>query len=92
LIVARDHGFTAWSSIDGECDPVFELAVDAVVLGRTRQLSDVLAEHPDLVARRSAYGHRADGGTFDVLEMLKTSAHPHSAGVAAEIECALATS
>src|SRR5690349_4252798 len=31
LIVARDHGFTSWSSVGGKCDPVFELAVDAVV-------------------------------------------------------------
>jgi hypothetical protein len=134
LIVARDHGFTTWSSIEGECDPLFEVAVDAVVLGRAKQLTDLLAEHPDLVARRSAYGHRATllhytaangveirrqvvpanaveiaaallaagadrsaklhayGGTFDVLEMLKTSAHPHTAGVAAEIEHVLATS
>jgi hypothetical protein len=104
------------------------------VLGRAKQLTHLLAEHPDLAARRSAYGHRATllhytaangveirrqvvpanaaeitaallatganrsaklhayGGTFDVLEMLKTSAHPHAAGVAAEIEHVLATS
>jgi hypothetical protein len=134
LIVARDHGFTTWSSIEGECDPLFEAAVDAVVLGRAKQLIDLLAEHPDLAARRSAYGHGATllhymaangveirrqvvpanaaeitaallaaganrsaklhayGGTFDVLEMLKTSAHPHTAGVSEEIEHVLATS
>jgi hypothetical protein len=28
LIVARDHGFTTWSSIEGQCDPLFEVAVD----------------------------------------------------------------
>jgi hypothetical protein len=134
LIVARDHGFAAWSSIEGECDPIFELAVDAVVLGQARQLTDLLAEHPDLAARRSAYGHRATllhylaangveirrqvvpanaaematallaagadraaklnayGGAYDVLEMLRTSAHPNAAGVSAAIEHALATS
>lgn len=133
-IVARDHGFTSWSSVEGACDPVFERAVDAVVLGQAEQLTELLAEHPDLVARRSAYGHRATllhytaangveirrqtvpanaaeiaaallaagadrsaklhayGGSFDVLEMLRTSAHPHSAGVSAQIEHVFATS
>ena len=134
FIVARDHGFTRWSAIEGECDPIFETAVDAVVLGRARQLRNLLAEDPRLVARRSAYGHRATllhytaangveirrqvvpanaaeittallaagadrsaklnayGGTFDVLEMLNTSAHPHAAGVSAEIKHVLAMS
>lgn len=59
LIVARDHGFTAWSSVEGECDPTFELAVDAVVHGRINDLRALLADHPDLPLRRSAYGHRA---------------------------------
>jgi hypothetical protein len=59
LIVARDHGFTSWSSADGECDPTFELAVDAVVEGRINDLGALLADHPDLPVRRSAYGHRA---------------------------------
>jgi hypothetical protein len=132
LIVARDHGFTTWSSVEGECDPTFELAVEAVVHGRINDLRALLAEHPDLSVRRSAYGHRATllhytaangveirrqvvpanaaevvaalldagadrsatlhayGGDFDVLEMLKTSAHPHDAGVAPEVGQALA--
>jgi hypothetical protein len=59
LIVARDHGFGSWSGVRGECDPVFELAVDTVVLGRIEELDRLLAESPDLVRRRSAYGHRA---------------------------------
>jgi hypothetical protein len=59
LIVARDHGFTTWSMVAGTCDPLFERAVDAVVLGRTGELERLLAETPDLIARRSAYGHRA---------------------------------
>lgn len=134
LIVARDHGFTTWSSVDGECYPTFELAVDAVVHGRISDLSALLADHPDLPVRRSAYGHRATllhytaangveirrqlvpanaadvvaalldagadrsatlhayGADFDVLAMVKTSAHPHDAGVAAQIEHALAMS
>ncbi len=59
LIVARDHGFASWSMVGGECDPGFELAVDAVVLGRLEELERLLTDAPDLVHRRSAYGHRA---------------------------------
>jgi hypothetical protein len=59
LIVARDHGFASWSLVQGECDPAFELAVDAVVLGRIDELDRLLADAPDLIRRRSAYGHRA---------------------------------
>jgi hypothetical protein len=42
-------------------------------------------------ADRSAKLH-AYGGTSDVLEMLKTRAHPHAAGVSEEVEHVLATS
>jgi hypothetical protein len=59
LIVARDHGFTSWSIVAGECDPVFERAVDAVVLGRIEELDRLLVDAPDLIRCRSAYGHRA---------------------------------
>lgn len=59
LVVARDHGFESWSVVEGESDPVFERAVDAVVLGRIEELDRLLADAPDLVRRRSAYGHRA---------------------------------
>jgi hypothetical protein len=132
LIVARDHGFASWSSAEGECDPMFELAVDAVVLGRIQELDRLLVDAPDLISRRSAYGHRATllhytaangveirrqvvptnaveitarlldagadiaatlhayGGTPDTLAMLRSSAHPRAAGVAADIERALA--
>ena len=113
---------------------MFELAVDAVVHGRINDLNALLADHPDLPVRRSAYRHRATllhytvangveirrqvvpanaaevvaalldagadrsaklhayGGEFDVLAMFKTSAHPHDAGVATEVEDALAMS
>jgi hypothetical protein len=133
LIVARDHGFTSWSAVGGECDPIFELAVDVVVLGQIDQLDHLLVNAPDLVRRRSAYGHRATllhytaangveirrqvvpanaaeitarlldagadpaarlhayGGTADTLTMLKSSAHPRAAGVAADIERVHAT-
>jgi hypothetical protein len=59
LIVARDHGFTSWQLVDGRCDRSFERAVDAVVAGRLEELRSLLAQEPDLVTRRSAYGHRA---------------------------------
>ena len=117
----------------GECDPRFERAVDAVVLGRIEELDRLLVDAPDLIRRRSAYGHRATllhctaangveirrqvvpanaaeitarlldvgadptarfgayGGTPDTLEMLRSSAHPQVAGVAAEIERLIAT-
>ena len=59
LIVARDHGFTTWSSVAGESEPTFELAVDAVVHGRIDELRAMLTDHADLPVRRSACGHRA---------------------------------
>jgi hypothetical protein len=59
LIAARDHGFASWAAVTGECDPTFEAAVDAVVLGRAEELRRLLADAPDMVARKSAYGHRA---------------------------------
>jgi len=43
----------------------------------------------DAGADRSAKLH-AYGGDFDVLEMFKTSAHPHHAGVAPQVREALA--
>ncbi len=128
LIVARDHGFTSWSAVEGESDSIFEVTVDAVIFGRVEELSRLLADTPDLIARRSAYGHRATllhytaangveirrqvvpanaaeitatlldagadpaatlqayGGTPDTLAMLRSSAHPRAAGVAADIE------
>jgi hypothetical protein len=133
LAVARDHGFASWSVVEGECDPGFERAVDAVVLGRIGELDHALTDAPDLVQRRSAYGHRATllhytaangveirrqvvpanaaeiagrlleagadpaarlhayGSTHDTLAMLRSSAHPRAAGVAAEIERVLIT-
>jgi hypothetical protein len=128
LLGARDHGFDAWSSVGGECDERFELAVEAVIEGRTADLTKLLADSPDLVTRRSAYGHRATllhyvaangveirrqvvpgnaaevaalliatgadptaclsayGGSYDVLQMLRTSGHPRAAGVAGDLE------
>lgn len=38
LTVARDHGFASWQLVSGRCDPSFEQAVDAVVMGRLGEL------------------------------------------------------
>ncbi len=51
--------------------------------------AEVIAALLDAGADRSAKLH-AYGGEFDVLAMFKTSAHPHDAGVAPEVEHALA--
>jgi hypothetical protein len=59
LIVARDHGFASWPLVSGRCDPSFERAVDAVVVGRLDELRKLLSDQPDLVTGRSAYGHGA---------------------------------
>ena len=60
----------------GECDPAFELAVDAVVFGRMEELDRLWADTPisSGVARPSA----------------RWSAHPRAADVAEDIERALA--
>jgi hypothetical protein len=50
--------------------------------------AEVVAVLLDAGADRSAKLH-ACGGDFDVRAMFKTSAHPHEAGVAAEVEHAL---
>ncbi len=51
--------------------------------------AEVVAALLDAGADRAAKLH-AYGGEFDVLAMLQTSAHPHDAGRAAELEHALA--
>ena len=53
--------------------------------------AEVVATLLDAGADQSAR-LRAYGGDFDVLEMFKTSAHPHDAGVAREVGRALAIS
>jgi hypothetical protein len=79
LIVARDHGFTAWSSVAGESRQVVPANAPEVV-------ATLLAAGADRSAKLYAYG-----GEFDALAMLKTSAHPRVAGVAAALEDALST-
>jgi hypothetical protein len=56
---ATDAQLSAFADAVRAADAAGERAVDAVVLGRTGELERLLAETPDLIARRSAYGHRA---------------------------------
>jgi hypothetical protein len=61
--VSRAHGFSRWSAAaaDGRRrgDPVLERAVEDLLCGDIRALTTTLTNVPDLVARRSHYGHRA---------------------------------
>jgi hypothetical protein len=61
--VSRAHGFSAWSTAAsgelGRGDAVFERAVEALLRGDLSGLTTMLASAPDLVARRSHYGHGA---------------------------------
>jgi len=61
--VAREHGFADWAeamdAADRPLDAPFEAAVDATVTGDLDRLATLLDEQPDLVRRRSPYGHGA---------------------------------
>jgi hypothetical protein len=57
--VAREHGFSDFPSATGIHREAFERAVDALVHGDLAALKHLLAEEPDLVTTRSAFGHRS---------------------------------
>jgi hypothetical protein len=61
--VARAHGFGNWreaqSAGQKPGDPIFERAIEDLLLGDIPGLSRALDRTRDLVARRSHYGHRA---------------------------------
>jgi hypothetical protein len=61
--VSRAHGFSSWHSAvsDGRRngDPVFERAVEDLLVGDITALVEAFDRTPDLVVRRSHYGHRA---------------------------------
>lgn len=61
--VSRAHGFPSWGSTasDGRRrgDPAFERAVEDLLAGDIPALVGSLDRFPDLVVRRSHYGHRA---------------------------------
>lgn len=61
--VARSHGFSGWSTAELSTqhpgDPVFEQTIEIILAGDITALSAALDHTPDLVARRSHYGHRS---------------------------------
>ncbi len=60
LTVAREHGFRSRLAIvDTPIDVEFETAVTAVTTGDLDQLQMLLEQSPDLVDRRSVFGHKA---------------------------------
>lgn len=63
LTIAREHGYADWTQVEQEgvavLDAAFESAVDAELNGDAAGLTRMLAAAPDLIARRSGYGHRA---------------------------------
>jgi len=61
--VARAHGFANWQEAEvaerNAGDPVFERAIEDLLAGDVPGLVGALDRVPDLVVRRSHYGHRA---------------------------------
>jgi hypothetical protein len=61
--VARAHGFVSWrethSSGDRSGDPIFERAIEDMLVGDIPSLVGAFDRAPDIVVRRSHYGHRA---------------------------------
>jgi hypothetical protein len=61
--VARAHGFVSWREAEfvgrNRGDPVFERAIEDLLAGDILGLEGALDRAPDLVVRRSHYGHRA---------------------------------
>ncbi len=61
--VARAHGFSGWRAVQSaprrRGDPVLERAVEDLLAGDLHSLRTALASTPDLVLRRSHYGHQA---------------------------------
>lgn len=63
-VVAREHGFGSWEEVapapaDPETSRAFEAAVEALLAGDLGVLAEALDGEPDLVSRRSRYGHRS---------------------------------
>ncbi|MEO9483621.1 MAG: hypothetical protein ABJG47_09260 [Ekhidna sp.] len=59
LTIARAYGFDQWESISGILDQQFEAAVDALIEGKADELMELVAQRPELINQRSAFGHRA---------------------------------
>ncbi|MFK7806381.1 MAG: hypothetical protein AB8F74_01145 [Saprospiraceae bacterium] len=61
--VAKAYGFEDWEAVKTlgkkKHDPAFEMAVDILLTGKIEVLEDHLAQYPEVIHQRSAYGHRA---------------------------------
>jgi hypothetical protein len=61
--VSRAHGFSSWRSAASggrrRGDPAFERTVEDLLVGDIPALARSLERFPDLIVRRSHYGHRA---------------------------------
>lgn len=63
LVVAKEHGFADWETVEAECnqpyDMIFQQTVDLLLNGNLSGLESSLRAHPELIEMRSRYGHRA---------------------------------
>ena len=63
MMLAKEYGFASWESVealrDEAYDDVFESAVNFLVNGELPRLQRALSEYPELVEKRSKYGHGA---------------------------------
>ena len=63
LTIAREHGFAGWDEVRAlgaaRLDGSFEAALDALLAGDLETLRGMIEAEPDLVRRRSRFGHRA---------------------------------
>jgi len=59
--IANEYGFENWDAIDNEIeyDAAFEFAVEALLKGRFEMLKNALDDEPDLIHRKSRFGHEA---------------------------------
>jgi hypothetical protein len=61
--VAGAHGFSSWAAAEADgqarADPVLEAAIESLLAGDIAAVRRAMVEYPDLVERRSHYGHRA---------------------------------
>jgi hypothetical protein len=61
--VACSHGFSGWTAAEADgqtrADPALEGAIESLLAGDIAAVTRAVDEFPDLVARRSHYGHRA---------------------------------
>lgn len=63
LTIAREYGFDDWAQVEARGDEAlhvgFETAVNATVSGDVDLLQSLLIQSPDLIHRRSQFGHEA---------------------------------